>query len=391
MNKTSIQEYIKANPDCKIPNTVSLTLKGQREDLPAYKIPLEMTFYNIKNGRFAAEYRDKVREHGRELDPTQATDSKEIQEMLLGLDRKASQELQQDLQKSGQMVPGIITHDGYVINGNRRRAVLERLVSQGQSKFAFIVVGILPPNVSAKDLWIIEAGIQLSRNVQLDYGPINELLKFKEGMDAGLSAIEIADAIYGGFKEEDIKNKLEEYKLISQYLEFIHESGNFIRAKGIHEHFIDLRKILANFKKDDPAPNELVDATYIGFQLIHDGVPARDFRKMKDILSEAEVRGELWEALKYSKAEPAATKRKKRRDAEDNGGHTEARVVFNNCVDSLNARKDAQNPENQLRRALKNLKAINPDHSALSESKIIAMIDDAIGVLNDLRSRSRTS
>ena len=126
--------------------------------------------------------------------------------------------------------------------------------------------------------------------VQLDYGPINELLKFKEGIDAGLSPSEIAAALYGGFKVADIENKLVEFKLISEYLHFIGEPGMFNKAKRIHEHFIDLRKILSKFEDTDPPPNELVNAKHVGFQLIHDGVQAREFRKMKDILLKSTVK-----------------------------------------------------------------------------------------------------
>ena len=348
-----------------------------------------MTFYSIKNGRFAAEYGEKTKKMGRELDPTNPRDSDEIRELLTGIDPNQSNILQKDMLKNGQREPGIITHDGFVINGNRRRSVLEELVLAGQSQFAFIDVGILPPNVSAKDLWMIEAGIQMARNVQLDYNPINELLKFKEGLDAGLSPIQIAEAIYGGYKASDIVEKLEQYKLISQYLNFIQEPGNFMKARRIHEHFIDLRKIRDTFGKVTGAtPDEKASATRIAFQLIHDGVQAREFRKLKDILVKDEVRKELWDAREHSKPEPSSEKMKKKRDAEEKDGHTEARTIFNNCVDSLNALKDAENPEKLLGRALKNLDAIDINHANLKQPEIVEMINKATNILNTLKHKS---
>ena len=389
MSGTRIQEYIEANPGCKLPKTVSTMLQGQRKDLLVYRLPLEMTFYSIKNGRFAAEYGEKTKKMGRELDPTNPRDSDEIRELLTGIDPNQSNILQKDMLKNGQREPGIITHDGFVINGNRRRSVLEELVLAGQSQFAFIDVGILPPNVSAKDLWMIEAGIQMARNVQLDYNPINELLKFKEGLDAGLSPIQIAEAIYGGYKASDIVEKLEQYKLISQYLNFIQEPGNFMKARRIHEHFIDLRKIRDTFGKVTGAtPDEKASATRIAFQLIHDGVQAREFRKLKDILVKDEVRKELWDAREHSKPEPSSEKMKKKRDAEEKDGHTEARTIFNNCVDSLNALKDAENPEKLLGRALKNLDAIDINHANLKQPEIVEMINKATNILNTLKHKS---
>ena len=350
-----------------------------------------MTFYNIKNGRFAVEYAELVKKVGRELDPSDAGDAAKIQNLLAGLDPNQHEILQNDIVKNGQRDPGIITHDGSVINGNRRKSVLDELASKGQSKFGYVEVGILPSNVTAKDLWMIEAGIQMGRKVQLDYGPLNELLKFKEGIDAGLSPIEIAESIYGGFKEKDIIEKLEQYKLISRYLQFVKEPGNFRKAEGKHEHFMYLKKMLEDFEKTtDATPDKMAAATHIAFQIIHDGVPAREFRKLKDMLSRETVREELWGALQYSRPEPSSVKIDKKRDAEENDEYTKARTVFNNCVDSLHALKDAENPENLLRRALKNLKAIDTDRADLSVPNIAAMVDEAFGILSALKSSPKS-
>ena len=135
-NEKKIDDFI-ANNDCKIPKTQTVTLNGQNHDLETYRLPIEFTVYNIKNGRFAAEYIDLVKKEG-ELDPWNSEDSKKIQQLLLEIDPKQSLILQKDLQVNGQRDPGIITHDGQVINGNRRRAALEELVSSGNSQFKFI-------------------------------------------------------------------------------------------------------------------------------------------------------------------------------------------------------------------------------------------------------------
>ena len=387
-NAAKIDEYINANPDCSVQKIISIKLHGRRTDLQTYRLPLGLTFYNIKNGRFAAEYADLKKRNNCELDTTNLDDAGQIQKLLLDLDPKQSKILEDDILQNGQKDPGIITHDGYVINGNRRRAVLENLVSlHGRSEFQFIEVARLPTNVSAQDLWKVEAGIQLSRNPQLNYGPINELLKFKEGIDAGLSAKEIANELYGGFQEKEILAKLEEFKLIAEYLKFIQEPNVFNKAKGIHEHFIYLRNILTEFGNNaSPRPDEVVRAKHIGFQLIHDGVPAREFRKMKDILLRESTRQEFWSAAEHSKPEPSSVKYDKKVQAEQRDGFTEARVVFNNCLDSVKALSEAQQPEKLLQRALKNLESIDVKHCDLSDPKIKEMIYKVQTVLNDLHS-----
>lgn len=371
-----INEFIKNNPNCKLPKNITIILQGKNMDLQIYRLPLDLTYYNIKNGRFAAEYVDLIKNEGRELNPKNSEDSKKIQAELIGLDPKQSRILEKDLQQYGQKDPGIITYDGFVINGNRRRSVLEELISSGHSKFKFIEVARLPPNVSSQDLWKLEAGIQLSKNIQVEYGPINELLKFKEGIDAGLKPIEIANSLYGGFKEKDILDKLEQLKLIMEYLNFIGEPGVFNRAKRIHEHFIDLQNILKGFKKFGAVPDEIVNVKRIGFQLIHDGVPQREIRKIKEILANEKSKREFLKAIEYSKSEESNKKKERKIRAELIDGFTEPRTIFNNCLDSIKALSESQQPEKLLKRALTNLESIDFDSNLLRDPEITALISD---------------
>lgn len=384
-NSQKIDEFIKTNPDCKIPKQLTVVLNGNKRDLETYRLPLELTFYNIKNGRFAAEYIDLVKNEGRELNPLNSVDSKKIQNLLIEIDPKQSKILQQDIQLYGQRDPGIVTYDGFIINGNRRRAALETLVSEGHSNFKYIIVSRLPQNVTTQDLWKLEAGIQLSKNVQLDYGPINELLKFKEGVDAGLAPIEIAKSLYGGFKEKDILEKLEQLKLISQYLQFIGEPGVFNRAKGIHEHFIDLRNILNSIRKRDSSPDEQIAVKRIGFQLIHDGVTQRELRKIKDIMVHEKTKKEFWQAIPHSKPEAAGEKRNRFLKADQNLEFTPARTLFNSCLDTLTAITEENEPEKLLKRALTNLENIRPSHKALKRPETKLLIQQIETIIKNLK------
>ena len=140
-NAQKIDEYIAQNPDCKLPKTESVIIKGESKDIQVYKLPLDLLFYNIKNGRFAAEYLELKEKSGRELEPEKADDAKVIQKMLLDLDPKKSLELETNIRKFGQRKPGICTDGGYVIDGNRRMAVLTKLFEDtGEQKFDFINV-----------------------------------------------------------------------------------------------------------------------------------------------------------------------------------------------------------------------------------------------------------
>lgn len=384
-NALKITQYIKNHPNCTVPKQITIMLQGKKIDLETFRLPIELTFYNIKNGRFAAEYVDKVKEVGHELNPTDPRDSQKIQKLLIEIDPKQSTILQQDIQISGQRDPGIITYDGYVINGNRRRAALEELIAAGHSEFKFIEVARLPQNVSPPDLWKLEAGIQLSKNIQLDYGPINELLKFQEGIDAGLTAIEIAKSLYGGFKEKDILEKLEQLKLIAEYLQFIGQPGVFNRAKGVHEHFIDARNVINAFRKQGASPDEIVAAKRILFQLIFDDVPQRDLRKVKDILANEKVKKDFWKAIEYSKPGEYAKKVAQKLEADKEEAFTPARAIFINCLESERAIKDSGEPEKLLRRALTNLENVELDSTTLKNPEIKSLISQIEVIIKKLQ------
>ena len=82
-NEQKIDEYVAQNPDCKLPKTHSVIIQGQSQDIQVYKLPLDLLFYNIRNGRFAAEYIELKEKNGRELEPEKPDDAKVIQNMLL--------------------------------------------------------------------------------------------------------------------------------------------------------------------------------------------------------------------------------------------------------------------------------------------------------------------
>lgn len=384
-NLNRIEKYIQENPDCVLNKTHTVLLQGRNVDLPVYRLPINLLYFNIKNGRFAAEYIELRKKEGREVMAEDPNDAKKIHSLLIELDIKQSSILMEDLKKYGQREPGIISNDGYVINGNRRMAVLKSLYENGNDQFGYMLVARLPQNVTSQDLWKIEAGIQLSRRVQLDYGPINTLLKFKEGIDAGLTPAQIASSLYGGFTEEEILENLEQLKLIAKYASFIGEEGNYKSAEGVNEHFIDLRAILKKAKRDGYSPDAILALTRISFQLIHDGVPQRELRKIKDILRHDKVTQKLFGAVEYSKPEPRGEKLKKLKEAEIKEQITAARTIFVDCLDEVRAADESEEPTKLLQRAVTNLENINPENAALQSEEAQNLIDRINALLAELK------
>ena len=373
-NAKKINDYIQKHSDCKLNKTHSVIIKGESNDVQVYKLPLELLFFNIKNGRFAAEYLELKEKIGRELHPENPDDAKTIQKMLIELDPKHTLELGSNIRKFGQRDPGICTYGGFVHNGNRRMAVMQTIVEEGDIKFNFLEVALLQPGVEPIDLWLIEAGIQLAKPTQLDYGPINTLIKFKEGIDIGFSAQQIAKNLFGFSDEKQVLEKLEILRLITKYLRFIGEPTHYKRADGIVEHFIDLSKILTSEKRSGASTDELLAYQNIGFQLIFDGITQRELRAMKKIISEEKSKQQLFKSLEYSKPEPVEKKLAKKLEADEDEIFTPARTIFNEANDTVKAIKDSSQPLTNLERAFTNLDTIDERNETITNTEFQSLL-----------------
>lgn len=248
----AIDGYLATHPDAEV-GKWPLEIAGQKSILPFYRFPIEeLLCYNVNNGRLAMDVREWQKGHGRKLDSTTKEDTATIRKMLLDLDKSETERLRKDLRRKNQMEPGVITQDGFVINGNRRMAIFEELhADEPTGKWLFLEAVRLPETIGEKDLWKIEAGLQLSKGKIAEYHPVNELLKIKQGTDASLSIDEIAAAMYGRTVEE-IKEALDRLGLIDMFLEFFKQPANYdvIRKFGLHEYFIDIQKhVIPSFER----------------------------------------------------------------------------------------------------------------------------------------------
>ena len=391
-SKDRIDKYIKENLNCKQQEVVPLILQGQKKKVIVYRLPIELLYYNIRNGRFAAEYASLVKKHGGEVKAEDPNDAKKIKRLLLDLDKNETSRTYDDIKLKGQWVPGIITEDGYVIDGNRRMSILTQLFEDtADDNFKYLNVAKLDEPISANDLWKIEAGIQLGKDEILRYGPINELLKLNEGISAGISAKEIANTLYGksGDSKQDvseIEEKLDRLELIKEYLNFIGQPDDFEVAKGYHEHFIRLQEIIAAEKKMGTEPDLRVTIKQIVFQLILDGIQHLELRDIKKMvrLHLADSINELKKAKEYSKPKSSSDKEAEDKDkdakkGEDKEGEdkkiaTPTLTYFRNAADILDAEENKDQVLQLLKKAGVNLKAIDPHSDDLKKSESKEMI-----------------
>jgi hypothetical protein len=232
-------------------------LRGKKQDLPVYRIPVKYLYFNIENGRYADKMIQlRADNPGVDIDPKMDPWRNEIYKMLKGeykgsidaegteRDKIAFERLREDIERREQLNPGIVLADGGVIDGNRRLAVL---MSLGDQRFSYFDGIILPEDISPEDRWRIEVGVQLGKDQQLDYSPINKLLKIRQGLliykdmtlPSGKTAEDmVADALYGVSKKEVLES-IELIRLIDEYLDFFKCKGQYHQVADKSQRFIE--------------------------------------------------------------------------------------------------------------------------------------------------------
>jgi hypothetical protein len=93
---------------------------------PVERVPLELLRYRKDNGRIAS---DVLNYENREtlLDEQDEDAQKQLRKFLEDKDPERTGDLIKSIEHAGQIEPAIITCDGFLINGNRRKMASEKL------------------------------------------------------------------------------------------------------------------------------------------------------------------------------------------------------------------------------------------------------------------------
>lgn len=341
-----------------------IIIGGEKRLMPVFRLQTKLLAFNIRNGRFAAELSAKEKQLGHKLDPLVRDDDEVLRKLLLELDPAATEALTEDLKKVGQTDPGIITHDGFVINGNRRMAVLQLLHGQESTgKFEYLEVQRLPEDITQKDLWRIEAGLQLSRDKRLEYGPVNDLLKIREGLTADLTYDEIAATMYGVKDPDEVEQKDKRLALIDDFLEYIGDPGSYTRANGFVEHFINLQNFLRWLEEQGFRATDRHKWLLVSFELIRSGVGHMDIRRLRSIAQSADAAKHVLASIR---PKPGT------RSADDHKVITEQiKDDFYIAKEYVDLEEQAKKPEALLKRAIRALETLLKHKSDLSTNSTL--------------------
>ncbi len=189
-----------------------------QKERDVFEVPIELLRYRKDNGRICSDVLN-FEKNNYPLSETDEKDQKIIRSFLQEKDKERTEELTKSILHSGQRDPAIITCDGFLINGNRRKVVFEKLAEK-DSKYNRMKVVILP-NVgeeggapTLKEIEQLENRYQLQSDGKAEYYGFDRALSTRRKIHLGMNLAEQLkdDPRYVNSTEKEFNKVLKEYE-----------------------------------------------------------------------------------------------------------------------------------------------------------------------------------
>ena len=296
---------------------IRLPYKGEDREFSVYRIPLKYLVYNPYNGRIGTLVKTfEVKNH--KLNPENPEDIKIIEDFLWKSKEDRNKKTMDSLMKYKQQQYGIVSRNGYIIDGNRRASLLnriykERTLHKGHNvdHCEYFNAVILDDDADQKEILRLETTYQMGMDEKLDYNPIEKYLKTREMLDLGYSENDIAGMM--GEKTANIKKNLEILEIMDQYLDY-HEYNNMYSLLDKREGpFVDLNSYIKAYKEKSgnaktnwaPSEEDISEMIQINFDYIRAKYEGKDFRNIaqisrKNIPTSFFASHQVWDSFKKS-------------------------------------------------------------------------------------------
>lgn len=173
--------------------TVTVDWNEQKAHVDVIDLPLSKLYFNPSTHRIRAQ-RSHDAARDAELDRNPWTpESQDYLHLLLQASPTDTylrdvdfEALKDSLEEFGQNDPGLVTHQGILVNGNTRAAALRELGAQSMR------VGVLPESFTWSDINAVELSLQLRKDHRRDYSYINRIIAMEEQAALGRTPEQIA-------------------------------------------------------------------------------------------------------------------------------------------------------------------------------------------------------
>lgn len=171
------------------------TDRVSKHERDVYFVPIELLLYRKDNGRISSDVLSYERSHGKIVESS-VDGQTVLRKFLEDKDKEKTGELKRSLAHGDQRDPAIITSDGFLINGNRRKMVFETLYQETRlPKFQMMKVVILPGAdddedggpPTLKEIEQIENRYQLQSDGKAEYYAFDKALSMQRKERCGMS------------------------------------------------------------------------------------------------------------------------------------------------------------------------------------------------------------
>ena len=240
-----------------------------------YKVPLDLLRFRKENGRISSSVKTHERMIGL-LDRADSEAQSVLRKFLREKDPEKTDELKQLLRAEGQREPGIITTDGFLINGNRRKLALSELRDEfpADDRFQTVKVVILPGKddeggpPTLKEIEQIENRYQLQTEGKAEYYGFDAALSIRDKEESGYTLEQqmrddpqyrlMGSAEFDRAVKRRRKEQLEPLGCVEEYLETIGRPGEYSAVskglgdpEGRWQAFLDLSQTFWTQAKTD--------------------------------------------------------------------------------------------------------------------------------------------
>ena len=214
--------------------TKKFSLRGQTAPRPVYRIPLDLVYYNNKNGRIATLISKWEADNGykiSELDRDKYNET--IENYIIKSNEAAYKKTKKSIESISQREAGVVLSNGCIIDGNRRYTCLRRLNSEdGSGKYGYFEAVILDPEITAdeKEIKRLELELQHGQDEKVSYNPIEALIDVYKTVveEQLLTTKEYADN--SNKTEAAVKKDLGQAEIIIDFLDYINAPGKYYIA-----------------------------------------------------------------------------------------------------------------------------------------------------------------
>ena len=199
-----------------------------------YHVSVDLPKYRLDNTRTLALQEQYLYDHGLNADYFTDVESDEVQEIQHGFLSKLaeSSDKEKDLyayfSANTQTEPLILTHDGFVISGNRRLSTFRELVEKNYDKYKHFtdVRVVILPNLDPAKIDQIEDFLEQQPDIKADFSWVARALGYRRRMKKYKYSDEKLAEI-SGQKPGEINSLINKLDIADRYLESISKPKDY--------------------------------------------------------------------------------------------------------------------------------------------------------------------